>query len=114
MCAQIANLAPNDGQLEILRRLAPEGAEIMWVDSTQSVEKQAEELKGVVAVIATPSAYPVELANLTPDVKLVQTVSAGTNLIDKLALGELGTCDDCGRRENQRNKNKTQKCRNKG
>jgi lactate dehydrogenase-like 2-hydroxyacid dehydrogenase len=90
MSAKIANLSPNKGQMEVFQKLAPEGVEVKWVDSTQPVEKQAEELKGIVAVIATPSEYSVELARLTPDVKLVQTVSAGTNLIDKQTLGELG------------------------
>ena len=90
MSVIIANLAPNPGQMEYFERQAPEGAEIKWVDSTQPIEKQAEELNGVVSVIVTPSEYSVELAKLTPTVKLIQTVSAGTNLIDKAALGELG------------------------
>lgn len=90
MAAIIANLAPNPDQMEHFQRLAPEGAEIKWVDSTQPIEKQAEELNGVVSVIVTPSEYSTELAVLTPTVRLVQTVSAGTNVIDKTALGELG------------------------
>ena len=90
MSEKIANLAPDREQLEIFQRLAPAGVEIKWVDSTQSVEDQARELEGVNAVIVTPSAYSVELARLTPSVRLVQTVSAGTNLIDKQSLGELG------------------------
>ena len=90
MSEKIANLAPNKDQLEIFQRLAPEGADVKWVDSTQSIEDQAKELDGVTAVIVTPSAYSVDLARLTPSVRLVQTVSAGTNMIDKQALGELG------------------------
>src|SRR4029079_17916213 len=35
-------------------------------------------------------AFPIELALKCPNVKLVQTVSAGTNLIDIAALGEMG------------------------
>ena len=90
MSEKIANLAPNRDQLELFQRLAPEGADVKWVDSTQSIEDQAKELDGVTAVIVTPSEYSVDLARLTPSVRLVQTVSAGTNMIDKQALGELG------------------------
>ena len=90
MAARIAYLAPNSEQMEHFERLAAGGEEIVWVDSNQPVEKQAEDLRGVVAVIPTPSRYPEELAKLTPSVRLVQTISAGTNMIDKVALGELG------------------------
>ena len=90
MSVTIANLAPNTDQLEVLQSLSPDGTTVKWVDSNQSLEEQAEQLKGIAAVVVTPSVYPVELAALTKDVRLVQTVSAGTNMIDKLALGELG------------------------
>ena len=90
MTAKIAVLAPNQDQIRDFEVIAPDGEEIKWVDINQPTEKQAEDLRGVVAVIATPSRYPVELARLTPSVRLVQTVSAGTNLIDTVALGELG------------------------
>ena len=90
MAARIAYLSPNSEQMEHFERLAAGGEEIVWVDSNQPVEKQAEDLRGVVAVIPTPSRYPEELAKLTPSVRLVQTISAGTNMIDKVALGELG------------------------
>ena len=90
MTARIAVLAPNQDQMEHFQRLSAGGEEIVWVDSGQPVEKQAEDLRGVVAVIPMPSRYTVELARLTPSVRLVQTISAGTNMIDKVALGELG------------------------
>ena len=90
MAASIAYLAPNGELLESFQEQAPEGAEIKWVDSSQSIEQQAAELEGVSAVIVSPSVYPVELARLTPSVRLVQTTSAGTDMIDKQTLGELG------------------------
>jgi len=77
-------------QLETFRQLAPEGVEIKWVDATQPLEQQAAQLQEAVAVIAAPSAFPVELALKCPKLKLIQTVSAGTNLIDIAALQELG------------------------
>lgn len=90
MVANIAYLSPNADLLEAFAGNAPEGAEIKWVDSTQSVERQAEDLRDVAAVIVAPSKYSVELARLTPSVRLVQTTSAGTDMIDKQTLGELG------------------------
>lgn len=77
-------------QLETFRQLAPEGVEITWVDATQPLEQQAAQLQEAVAVIAAHSAFPVELALKCPKLRLIQTVSAGTNLIDIAALQELG------------------------
>lgn len=90
MAASIAYLAADGSLLESFQGVAPEGAEIKWVDSSQSIEQQAADLEGVAAVIVSPSVYPVELARLTPSVRLVQTTSAGTDMIDKQTLGELG------------------------
>ena len=73
-------------QLETFRRLAPEGVEVVWVDVTQPLDQQAVQLQDAVAVIATPSAFPVDLALRCPNLKLIQTVSAGTNMIDIAAL----------------------------
>ena len=78
------------GQLETFRRLAPAGAEVAWVDVTQPLDQQAAQLQDAVAVIASPSAFPVDLALRCPNLKLIQTVSAGTNMIDIAALNELG------------------------
>jgi phosphoglycerate dehydrogenase-like enzyme len=76
-------------QMETFRRYAPAGTEIVWVDVTQPLEKQAEQLRDAVAVIATPTAFPVDLALKCPKLKLVQTISAGTNMLDIAALNEL-------------------------
>ena len=77
-------------QLETFRRLAPEGVEVVWVDVNQPMEQQAAQLQDAVAVIAAPSAFPVDLALRCPNLKLIQTVSAGTNMIDIAALQEIG------------------------
>jgi glyoxylate reductase/D-3-phosphoglycerate dehydrogenase len=77
-------------QLEIFRRLAPEGIEVVWVDSTQPLDQQAAQLREATAVIAAPPVFPVELALQCPNLKLVQTTSAGTNTLDIAALNELG------------------------
>ena len=91
MSAKAIVLSPdNPEQLEAIRKLAPEGTELGWVDSTLPIDEQAAQMQDVVSVIAIPSVFPVELAQACSNLKLVQTVSAGTNMIDIQALGELG------------------------
>jgi phosphoglycerate dehydrogenase-like enzyme len=77
-------------QLETFRRLAPEDVEVVWVDVTQPLDQQAAQLQDAVAVIAAPPVFPVDLALRCRNLKLIQTVSAGTNTIDIAALQELG------------------------
>lgn len=77
-------------QLETFRRLAPAGTEVVWVDVSQPLDQQAAQLQDAVAVIAAPPVFPVDLALRCRNLKLVQTVSAGTNTIDIAALQELG------------------------
>ena len=73
-----------------LTSLCPKGQSIKWVDSNQPIEIQRDQLDGILSVIVSPSYYPVELARMTKSVKLVQTLSAGTDQIDKVTLGEMG------------------------
>jgi len=90
MSTSIYVLSRNDPrQLETFRQLAPEGVEVKWVDVTQPIDQQAAQLQEASAVIAVPSAFPIELALKCPNLRLVQTVSAGTNMIDIAALNEL-------------------------
>jgi phosphoglycerate dehydrogenase-like enzyme len=77
-------------QLETFRQFAPEGTEIKWVNTAQPIEQQAAQLQEAAAVIVTPSVFPVDLALKCPKLRLVQTVSAGTNTLDVAALEELG------------------------
>jgi phosphoglycerate dehydrogenase-like enzyme len=91
MSTSVYVLSPDDAfQLDTIRRFAPDDAEVIWVDSTQPLEQQATQLKDAVAIIAAPSVFPVELALKCPNLKLIQTVSAGTNMIDIPALQEIG------------------------
>ena len=83
-------LAPNDDDLETLRNAAPDGVEVIRVDSNQPVEQQASQLKDAEAVIVIPSDIPVDLVRDCPKLRLVQVVNAGTNRIDIQSLGELG------------------------
>ena len=89
MSGKVALLAPDDSLLQAFERVAPEGLEINWVDSTASVEEQALGLKDAVAVLAQ-APFPVELARACSNLKLLQVTSAGTDRFDLQALGELG------------------------
>jgi phosphoglycerate dehydrogenase-like enzyme len=91
MSTTVYALTPDDTrQLETFRRHLPQGVELIWVDSTQPIEQQAAQLKDAVAVIAAPADFAVDLALACPSLKLIQTVSAGTNRLDVPALDELG------------------------
>jgi phosphoglycerate dehydrogenase-like enzyme len=91
MSASVYVLSRDDPrQLEAFRQFAPEGIEIKWVNAAQPIEQQAAQLQDAAAVIVTPSLFPVDLALKCPKLRLVQTVSAGTNTLDIAALEELG------------------------
>ena len=90
MTGQIALLSPNGDELNQIMGFAPEGVQVTWVDSNQPFDRQVAQLQNTVAVIAISSVVPVELVRACPNLKLVQVISAGTNLIDIPALGELG------------------------
>ena len=90
MTGEIGLLSPRGDELDQIMRLAPEGVQVTWVDSTQPLDRQVAQLKNAVAIIVIPSEIPVELVRSCPNLKLVQVISAGTNLIDLPALGELG------------------------
>lgn len=90
MPAKVYFLSPDESQLEGLQNFAGGNAEVIWVDSRKSIDEQAAMLKDAVAVIAQPSRFPVELGAKCPNLRLVQVSSAGTDQIDKAALGELG------------------------
>jgi phosphoglycerate dehydrogenase-like enzyme len=91
MSTRVYVLSRDDArQLDAFRRHAPAETEIVWVDVTQPLDHQAAQLREATAVIVMPSAFPVDLALKCPNLKLIQTVSAGTNLLDIPALSELG------------------------
>ena len=90
MGSAIAVLSPDELAADDIRRLAPADVETAWVDSTLPLEEQAERLDGTVAVLLTHGTFPIELARACPSVRLLQVFSAGTDRLDKQALGELG------------------------
>ena len=77
-------------QMEVFKRFAPADANIIWVDNRQSLEEQAAQLRNARAIVIAPSSFSIDLALKCPNLKLLQTVSAGTNMLDIKALEELG------------------------
>lgn len=91
MSTNVYVLSPDDPrQLDTIKRFAPEDVEVIWVDTKQSIEAQAAQLQDASAIVIAPSAFSIELALNCPNLKLLQTVSAGTNMLDIKALEELG------------------------
>ncbi len=90
MGAQVVMYGPDGGMLENHQRVAPEGVEIAWVDSTLPLDDQAELLKDAQVAIVAGSGFDVEVAQRAPNLKLIQTTSAGTDRLDKTTLGEMG------------------------
>ena len=90
MGAQVVMYGPNGDGLGDLQRVAPEGVEIGWVDSTASLDDQAAALQDAQVAIVAGSGFEVEVAQRAPNLKLIQTTSAGTDRLDKTTLGEMG------------------------
>ncbi len=85
------NFGPDDGRLEALKEAFPGETDLEWVDSRLPIDELSEILKDTKAMILTGHTdVPAELAIKCPELRLVQTVSAGTDYVDKTALGELG------------------------
>tara|TARA_A100001037_G_C15152675_1_gene640582 strand:- start:6304 stop:7293 length:990 start_codon:yes stop_codon:yes gene_type:complete len=82
--------SPDSSQLELVTGLIEDDIGIIWIDTNASLEVQIDLMSDVVAVIVIPSVFPVELARQCKNLKLVQTISAGTDWIDKGALQDLG------------------------
>ena len=90
MGAQIVIYGPSGSGLTDFERVAPEGVEVGWVDSSLPMEDQAAELRDAQVMIVAGAHVSVEVARHAPNLKLVQTTSAGTDQLDKTALGEMG------------------------
>ena len=90
MSAKIVLYGPNESQVESYQEVAPEGVEVAWVDSGQSVDDATAQMQDTVAVLFGGGPIPPDVAAKIPNLRLIQTTSAGTNHLDKMALGELG------------------------
>ena len=90
MAGNLVLLGPDSDEVDVIRRMAPEGVDVEWVDLTRPVEEQAAQLEEAVAIIPLAGRVPLEIARRCPNLRLVQTVSAGTDTLDVKGLGEMG------------------------
>jgi glyoxylate reductase/D-3-phosphoglycerate dehydrogenase len=90
--ALLANLttAEHNGRWEMMRKLAPEGIETRLVNPTMSRGELIEALKDVDAVIPWLARVPVDLAQELPNLKLVQLLTAGFDIVDVPGLAAHG------------------------
>jgi len=90
--ALLANLttAEHRGRWELMQKVAPAGIETRLVNPTLSHGELIEALKGVEAIVPWLARVPVELAKECPDLKLVQLLTAGFDVVDVPGLAELG------------------------
>lgn len=73
-----------------MQRLAPEGVETRLVNPNMSQGELIEALKDVDAIIPWLSKVPVDLASELPNLKLVQLLTAGFDIVDVPGLAEHG------------------------
>ena len=90
MSAKIVLYGPSESQLQAYQEVAPEDVEVAWVDSGQSVDDATAQMQDTVAVLFGGGPISPDVAAKIPNLRLIQTTSAGTNHLDKMALGELG------------------------
>ncbi len=90
MGAQVIIYGPNEAALGAFERVAPDGVDVGWVDSSQPLDDQAADLQDAQVAVIAGGVVTVEVARRAPNLKLVQTTSAGTDTLDKTALGEMG------------------------
>ena len=80
--------SPDSSQIEFLKDSINENIGIRWIDSNQPLDVQSESMNGIVGVIVIPSVFPIELAKQCKDLRLVQTISAGTWVLKLLIMEE--------------------------
>lgn len=90
MVAEIVLMSTERFRDETLETAASLGVEIKWVDYELGVDAKAPLLADAVVVVVLPATIPVELAQKCPNLKLVQSISAGTDKMDVAALANLG------------------------
>ncbi|MCS5659091.1 MAG: 2-hydroxyacid dehydrogenase [Dehalococcoidia bacterium] len=91
MSPKVVMYGPDESLLTQLQEAAQDGSEIEWVDSNLSDEESSAAMKDTRAVILGGTVdFGLELAAKCSELRLIQTTSAGTDRLDKAALGELG------------------------
>ncbi|NQU96944.1 MAG: lactate dehydrogenase [Chloroflexi bacterium] len=90
--ARMTSMGLPPDRFEALAAAAGGAVEIKWVDPEQAPEDIVRESRDALAIIPAGGnrALTTEHVRQLPNLKLIQTISAGTDWLDKAALGELG------------------------
>ncbi|MCH8350358.1 MAG: lactate dehydrogenase [Chloroflexi bacterium] len=86
--SKVAFFSPPGSRADYMIEQAPQDIELVIVDPALSDEEKAPLLQDVEAVISMD--VSVDLLKQAPNVKLIQTLSAGYDRLDLEAIGELG------------------------
>jgi phosphoglycerate dehydrogenase-like enzyme len=87
---KVAIISSDRQNAETLIGEAPAEVEIVLIDRELPDEEKAPTLIDVVAIILHLSNISLELLRMCPNVKLIQTLSAGTDRYDVKAINEMG------------------------
>jgi phosphoglycerate dehydrogenase-like enzyme len=90
MAAKVAFLSTNRERAEFIISRAPEDLEVVFVDQNLEDAEKAPLCRDADAIITLPADVSVDLLKQCPNVKLVQTLSAGYDRLDLEAIGEMG------------------------
>ncbi|MCI0794515.1 MAG: lactate dehydrogenase, partial [Chloroflexi bacterium] len=86
--SKVAFFSPPGSRADYMIEQAPQDIELVIVDPALSDEEKASLIRDVEAVISMD--LSVDLLKQAPNVKLIQTLSAGYDRLDLEAIGELG------------------------
>ncbi|MCI0787719.1 MAG: lactate dehydrogenase, partial [Chloroflexi bacterium] len=86
--SKVAFFSPPGSRADYMIEQAPQDIELVIVDPALSDEEKASLIRDVDAVISMD--VSVDLLKQAPNVKLIQTLSAGYDRLDLEAIGELG------------------------
>ena len=88
--AKVAIISSIRQRAEFMIGEAPPELEVVLIDRGLSDEEKAPLLRDVVAIIALAAGVSPQLLRECPKVKLIQTLSAGTDRYDVKTIGEMG------------------------
>ena len=88
--AKIVFLTTSRERVELMVSMAPEDLEVTLVDNDLPDEEKVSLCRNADAIITLPADVPVNLLKNCPNVKLIQTLSAGYDRLDVQAIAEMG------------------------
>ncbi len=87
---KVAFLSSTRDRAEFIINLAPPDLEVTYVDNTLPDDEKVDLCKDAQAIITVPADVSTNVLNSCPNVKLIQTLSAGYDRLDVKAIGEMG------------------------